>query len=100
MMEEPRLQIPQWNKRERSFPVMKEEQPTGSPIRAAACEITCIAYMAAGIFLSLRLDVVERWWQLLLVVCFFVMVGSFFGIMVSAERYEAETEGEERRWKK
>ena len=96
-MEEPRLQVPQWDKRERSFPVMKEEQPTGSPIRAAACEVVCGLHLAAGIFLSLRLDVVERWWQLLLVVCFFIMVGGFFGIMASAERYAAETEGGEER---
>ena len=63
----------------------KEQKSTTNPSKLTACEITCIAYMAAGIFLSLRLDVVERWWQLLLVVCFFVMVGCFFGILASAE---------------
>lgn len=74
----------------------KEQKSTTNPSKLTACEITCIAYMAAGIFLSLRLDVVERWWQLL-VVCFFVMVGCFFGIMASAERYAEETEGGEER---
>ena len=68
----------------------EEQKSTTNPSKLTACEITCIAYMAAGIFLSLRLDVVERWWQLLLVVCFFVMVGGFFGIMASAERYYEE----------
>ena len=68
----------------------KEQKSTTNPAKLTACEITCIAYMAAGIFLSLRLDVVERWWQLLLVVCFFIMLGSFFGIMASAERYYEE----------
>lgn len=74
----------------------KEQKSTTNPSKLTACEITCIAYMAAGIFLSLRLDVVERWWQLL-VVCFFVMVGCFFGIMANAERYAEETEGGEER---
>ena len=70
--------------------VEEEQKSTTNPSKLTACEITCIAYMAAGIFLSLRLDVVERWWQLLLVVCFFVMVGCFFGILASAERYFEE----------
>ena len=77
--------------------VEEKQKSTTNPSKLTACEITCIAYMAAGIFLSLRLDVVERWWQLLLVVCFFVMVGCFFGILASAERYTAETEGGEER---
>jgi len=68
----------------------EEQKSTANPSKLTACEITCIAYMAAGIFLSLRLDVVERWWQLLLVVCFFIMVGGFFGIMASAEKYYEE----------
>lgn len=75
----------------------KEQKSTTNPAKLTACEITCIAYVAAGIFLSLRLDVVERWWQLLLVVCFLVMVGCFFGIMASVERYAAEAEGGEER---
>lgn len=70
--------------------VEEEQKSTTNPSKLTACEIICIAYMAAGIFLSLRLDVVERWWQLLLVICFFIMVGGFFGIMASAERYFEE----------
>ena len=70
--------------------VEEEQKSTANPSKLTACEITCIAYMAAGIFLSLRLDVVERWWQLVLVVCFFIMVGGFFGIMASAEKYYEE----------
>ena len=77
--------------------VEEEQKSTTNPSKLTACEITCIAYMAAGVFLSLRLDVVERWWQLLLVVCFFIMVGSFFGIMASVERYAEEIEGGEER---
>lgn len=70
--------------------VEEERKSTTNSAKLTAREITCIVYMAAGIFLSLRLDVVERWWQLLLVVCFFIMVGGFFGIMASAERYYEE----------
>lgn len=68
----------------------EEQKSTTNPAKLTAREITCIVYMAAGIFLSLRLDMVERWWQLLLVVCFFIMVGGFFGILASAERYFEE----------
>lgn len=89
MMEEPKLQVPQWAKREKSLAVPEEEQqPAKCPINVKACEITCVTYMAAGIFLALRLDVVERWWQLLLVVFFCIVVGGFFGIMASAGRME------------
>ena len=85
MMEEPRLQIPRWDKREKSLSVPEEgQQPAKCPINIKACEITCVVYMAAGIFLALRLDAVVRWWQLLLVVFFCIVVGGFFGIMASA----------------
>lgn len=73
----------------------EEQEKPANPVKLTACEIISVAYMAAGVFLALRLDIVERWWQLLLVICFFVMVGSFFGIMASAERYAEETEGGE-----
>ena len=96
-MEEPRLQVPQWDKRERSFPVMKEEQPTGSPIRAAACEVVCGLHLEAGVFMMLFIDVVEQWPLLLLAILYCFLGGSFFGIMASAERYAAETEGGEER---
>lgn len=69
---------------------VEEEQKLINPVKLAACEITSVVYMAAGIFLALRLDVVERWWQLLLVICFCVLVGGFFGIVASAERYYEE----------
>lgn len=77
--------------------VEEKQKSTTNPSKLTACEITCIAYMAAGIFLSLRLDVVERWWQLLVVIGFCIFVGGFFGIMASVERYAAETEGGEER---
>ena len=96
-MEEPRLQVPQWDKRERSFPVMKEEQPTGSPIRAAACEVVCGLHLAAGVFMMLFIDVVEQWPLLLLAILYCFLGGSFFGILASAERYAEETEGREER---
>ena len=91
MMEEPKLQVPQWDKREKSLPVSEEEQqPAKCPINIKACEIIHVAYMASGIFLALRLDVVERWWQLLLVVFFCIVVGGFFGIMASAGQFYEE----------
>lgn len=90
-MEKLNLQIPQWDKREKSLPVSEEKQQSAKcPINIKACEITCVAYMAAGVFLALRLDVVERWWQLLLVVCFFILVGGFFGIMASVGKFYEE----------
>ena len=73
----------------------EEQQPAKCPINTAACEITCVVYMAAGVFLALRLDVVERWWQLLLVVCFCILGGGFFGVMASAGMHAVQTEGGE-----
>ena len=67
MMEEPKLQIPQWDKRERSFPVMEEEQQsTGSLFRVAACEVCCGLHLAAGVFMIMFVDAVEQWPLLLL----------------------------------
>ena len=85
------VKFPELNrmKKERKSPVYRpvqvdeEQQQTKCPINIKACEITCVVYMAAGVFLALRLDVVERWWQLLLVVCFCILAGGFFGIMAS-----------------
>ncbi len=97
MMEEPRLQVPQWDKRERSFPVMEEEQPTGSSTRAAACEVVCGLHLAAGVFMMLFVDVAEQWPLLLLAILYCFLGGSLFGIMASTERYAEETEGGEER---
>ena len=77
--------------------VEEEQRSTTNTVKLTACEITSVVYMAAGIFLALRLDIVERWWQLLLVIGFCILVGGFFGIMASAERYAEETEGGEER---
>ena len=90
MMEEPRLQVPQWDKRERSFPVMEEEQPTGSPIRTAACEVACGLHLAAGVFMILFVNTVEQWPLLLLAILYCFLAGSFFGIAVSAGRFYEE----------
>ena len=81
------------------YPVQEEEEQktTTNPVKLTACEITSVVYMAAGVFLALRLDIVERWWQLLVVIGFCILVGVFFGIVASAERYAAETEGGEER---
>lgn len=75
----------------------EEQRKPANPVKLTACEIISVAYMAAGVFLALRLDIVERWWQLLVVIGFCILVGGFFGIMASAERYTAETEGGEER---
>lgn len=76
--------------------ISEEEQgKPANPVKLTACEIISVAYMAAGVFLALRLDIVERWWQLLVVIGFCILVGGFFGIMASVERYAAETEGGE-----
>ena len=95
MMEEPKLKVPQWAKREKSLPVMEEEQPTGSPIRTAACEVACGLHLAAGVFMILFVNTVEQWPLLLLAILYCFLAGSFFGIIASAERYYEE-EGEER----
>jgi hypothetical protein len=90
MMEEPRLQVPQWDKRERSIPVMEEEQPTGSPIRTAACEVACGLHLAAGVFMILFVNTVEQWPLLLLAILYCFLAGSFFGIAASAGRFYEE----------
>lgn len=77
--------------------VEEEQKKPANPVKLTACEIISVAYMAAGVFLALRLDIVERWWQLLVVIGFCILVGCFFGIMASAERYAEETEGGEER---
>ena len=87
-MEEPRLQVPQWDKRERSFPVMEEEQPTGRPIRTAACEVVCGLHLAAGVFMILFVDAVEQWPLLLLAIAYCFLYGTFFGIVASAGMWE------------
>ncbi len=95
MMEKTRLQVPQWDKRERSFPVMEEEpQPTGSLFRVAACEVCCGLHLAAGVFMILFVNAVDQWPLLLLTILYCFLAGSFFGIIASAERYyEEEGEG-------
>lgn len=95
MMEEPKLQVPQWDKREKSLPVSEEEQPTGSPIRTAACEVCCGLHLAAGVFMILFVNAVDQWPLLLLAILYCFLAGSFFGIMASTERYTAEIEGGE-----
>lgn len=45
----------------------------------------------------LFVDAVEQWPLLLLAILYCFLGGSFFGIMASAERYTAETEGGEER---
>ena len=89
-MEEPRLQITQWDKRERSFPVMEEEPPTGSPIRTAACEVCCGLHLAAGVFMILFVNAVDQWPLLLLAILYCFLTGSFFGIAASVGRFYEE----------
>ncbi len=74
---------------------MEEEQKPTIKFRAAACEGVCGLHLAAGAFMMLFVDVVERWPLLLLAILYCFLGGSFFGIMASAERYTAETEGGE-----
>ena len=66
-------------------------------IKTAACEVVCGLHLAAGAFMTLFIDVVEQWPLLLLAILYCFLGGSFFGIMASAERYAAETEGGEER---
>ena len=66
-------------------------------IKTAACEVVCGLHLAAGVFMMLFIDVVEQWPLLLLAILYCFLGGSFFGIMASAERYAAETEGGEER---
>lgn len=76
---------------------MEEEQKPTIKFRTAACEVVCGLHLAAGVFMILFVDVVERWPLLLLAILYCFLGGSSFGIMASAERYTAETEGGEER---
>lgn len=68
----------------------EEEQKPIIKFRAAACEVCCGLHLAAGVFMSLFIDVVEQWPLLLLAILYCFLGGSFFGIMASAERYYEE----------
>lgn len=97
-MKEVKLQIPEWEKREKTIYVECEEVdefPAISPIKVAACEVCCGLHLAAGVFMILFVDTAEQWPLLLLAILYCFLAGSFFGIMASAERYTAETEGGE-----
>lgn len=63
---------------------VEEERKTTIKFRAAACEVTCGLHLAAGVFMILFIDVVERWPLLLLAILYCFLGGSFFGIMASA----------------
>lgn len=76
---------------------VEEEQKPTIKFRTAACEVVCGLHLAAGVFMILFVDVVEQWPLLLLAILYCFLGGSFFGIMASAERYAAETEGGEER---
>lgn len=76
---------------------VEEEQKPTIKFRTAACEVVCGLHLAAGVFMILFVDVVEQWPLLLLAILYCFLGGSFFGIMASAERYTAETEGGEER---
>lgn len=74
---------------------VEEEQKTTIKFRVAACEVVCGLHLAAGVFMMLFVDVAEQWPLLLLAILYCFLGGSSFGIMASAERYTAETEGGE-----
>lgn len=74
--------------------VEKEQKPT-IKFRTAACEVVCGLHLAAGAFMMLFVDAAEQWPLLLLAILYCFLGGSSFGIMASAERYTAETEGGE-----
>lgn len=74
--------------------VEEEQKPTIS-FRTAACEVVCGLHLAAGVFMMLFVDAAEQWPLLLLAILYCFLGGSSFGIMASAERYAAETEGGE-----
>lgn len=69
---------------------MEEEQKPTIKFRTAACEVACGLHLAAGVFMTLFIDVVEQWPLLLLAILYCFLGGSFFGIMASAERYYEE----------
>lgn len=69
---------------------VEEEQKPTIKFRTAACEVACGLHLAAGVFMTLFIDVVEQWPLLLLAILYYFLGGSFFGIMASAERYYEE----------
>ena len=76
---------------------VEEEQKPTIKFRVVACEVVCGLHLAAGVFMMLFVDVAEQWPLLLLAILYCFLGGSFFGILASAERYAAETEGGEER---
>lgn len=74
---------------------VEEEQKPTIRFRTAACEVVCGLHLAAGVFMMLFVDAAEQWPLLLLAILYCFLGGSSFGIMASAERYAAETEGGE-----
>lgn len=63
---------------------VEEEQKPTIKFRTAACEVVCGLHLAAGVFMILFVDVVERWPLLLLAILYCFLGGSSFGIMASA----------------
>lgn len=76
---------------------VEEEQKPTIKFRVVACEVVCGLHLAAGVFMILFIDAVDQWPLLLLAILYCFLGGGFFGIMASAERYTAETEGGEER---
>lgn len=70
-------------KETRKSPVYRPKKKKLREINSTACEVVCIAYMAAAAFLTLQLDIAERWLQLLLIIVFVMLAGTMFGIAAS-----------------
>ena len=83
---EQRVKFPELDrmKETRKSPVYRPKKKKLREINSTACEVVCIAYMAAAAFLTLQLDVAERWLQLLLIIVFVILAGTLFGIAASA----------------
>lgn len=67
----------------RKSPVYRPKKKKLREINSTACGVVCATYMATAAFLALRLDIAERWLQLLLIIVFVMLAGTMFGIAAS-----------------
>ena len=83
-MEEPRLQVPQWEKRERAFTVYEEDIPETNSVKAAVLEVICGLHLLAGVAMTLFIDLTDKWPLILLAIMYCFLAGTMFGVFASA----------------
>ena len=69
------------------LPELWEKEPPRMVLRikTAACEVICGLHLAAAAFMTLFLDVSDRWGILLMAIGYCFLVGLWFGVMAAFE---------------